>query len=198
MPRILFVSATAEEAAHLPADALVLVTGVGTMNTAVALATHLADLGPERPERIVNVGTAGALRDGLAGVYEIHEVLQHDFSDEFISEMIGHPIPNMRQLLPVTHLPAARLATGDAFIHDSVTRERLAERSDLVDMEGYAVARIGAAFDIPVTLLKQVSDRADESAYRTWSAAVDIGAQELARELVRLDWARSAAPPAVS
>lgn len=189
MPRILFVSATAEEAAHLPADALVLISGVGTMNTAVSLATHLADLGSERPDRIVNVGTAGALRDGLAGVYEIHEVLQHDFSDEFISEMLGQPIPNMRQLLPVTHLPAARLATGDAFIHDSVTRDRLAQRSDLVDMEGYAIARIGAAFDIPVTLLKQVSDKADESAYQTWSGAVDLGARALAEELTRLNWA---------
>lgn len=189
MPRILFVSATPEEAAHLPDTAKVLVTGVGTMNTAVALATHLAELGADRPERIVNVGTAGALRDGLSGVYEIHEVLQHDFSDELISEMLGHPIPNMRQLLPVTHLPAARLATGDAFIHDSATRERLAKRSDLVDMEGYAIARIGAAFDIPVTLLKQISDKADENAYRTWFDAVDRGARALAEELYRLNWA---------
>lgn len=192
MSTILFVSATAEEAAHLPADAQVLVTGVGTMNTAVALATHLADRaeqGAERPERIVNVGTAGALHDGLSGVYEIHEVRQHDFSDELISEMTGHPVPNMRQLLPVTTLPAARLATGDAFVHDFATRQRLAQMSDLVDMEGYAVARIGAAFDIPVTLLKQVSDHADEQANRMWFDALDRGARELAEELTRLNWA---------
>lgn len=188
MSAILFVSATREEAAHLPDEVTVLVTGVGTMNSAVALSSYLADLGGQRPDRIVNVGTAGALRDGFAGVHEIHEVLQHDFSDQFISEMLGRPVPNMRQLLPVTDLPAARLATGDAFINDSATRDRLAQRSDLVDMEGYAVARIGAAFDIPVTLLKQVSDKADENAYRTWCEAVDQGATELGAELRRLNW----------
>lgn len=188
MSRLLIVSATAEEAAHLPEGVTVLVTGVGTMNTAVSLAAHLSKPGTQKPERIVNVGTAGAVRDGFTGSYEIHEVSQHDFDAELVEKVTGQPVPNARQLLPVTTLPAARLATGDAFVRDTATRERIAAAADLVDMEGYAVARIGAAFDIPVTLLKHVSDNADENAARTWQEAVDASARALADALRAQGW----------
>lgn len=188
MSSVLFVSATAEEAAYLPEGVRVLITGVGTMNTAVAMAAHLANPENPRPERIVNLGTAGALREGFTGIFEIHEVTQHDFSSALIEEMIGRPVPNERQLLPVTGLPAARLATGDAFINNSADRERLSASADLVDMEGYAVARIGAAFDIPVTLIKQVSDNADEQSTGTWFEAARDGAQELSDALRAQGW----------
>lgn len=188
MSRLLFVSATAEEAAHLPEGVTVLVAGVGTMNTAVSLAAHLAKDAQNKPERIINVGTAGALRDDFSGVYEIHEVTQHDFSDGLVEAVTGQPVPNTRQLLPETGLPAARLATGDSFINDSSTRERLAGIADLVDMEGYAIARIGAAFDVPVTLVKHVSDRADEEAARSWRESVEVGAREVAEALQKKGW----------
>jgi adenosylhomocysteine nucleosidase len=175
---ILFVSATAEEAAHLPPGSDVLVTGVGTISATIALGRRLAD---GLPGRLVNVGTAGALIDGRAGVYEITAALQHDFSDEMISIMTGRPYPNLVEIPTVTDLPKATLATGDAFISDSETRARLARRAELVDMEGYAVARVGAAYGVPVTLLKQVSDSADEAASLTWFDAVDRGARELAQ-----------------
>lgn len=188
MAKILFVSATAEEAAHLPDDALVLITGAGTMNTAAALSTYLADAGGDRPERIVNVGVAGALNDGFTGVFEIHEVLQRDFDDETISRYVDQLLVNERPLLPVTHLPAARLATGDGFVDDPAEREQLAEKADLLDMEGYAVARIGAAFDTPVTLLKQVTERSDEFASDRWHGGLADSARALAEELRRLGW----------
>ena len=175
---ILFVSATTEEAAHLPPGSDVLVTGVGTINATIALSRRLAD---GLPGRLINVGTAGALIDGHAGVYEITSALQHDFSDDMISIMTGRPYPNLVEIPAVTDLPKATLATGDAFISDSETRTRLAGRAELVDMEGYAVARVGAAYGVPVTLLKQVSDSADEAASETWFDAVDRGARELAQ-----------------
>lgn len=180
----LFVSATAEEAAHLPQDARVLVTGIGTINCAVKLCRAIEG---HRPSRLINLGTAGALRDGLSGVFEISSVLQHDFSGELIAQMTGKPFPNEVGLDTATDLPTARLATGDAFISDSEVRDRLGERADLVDMEGYAVARVGRSYGIPVTLLKQVSDSADESAKRTWFDAVDRGARELATVVGKLE-----------
>lgn len=179
----LYVSATRQEAAHLPPGSPVLITGIGTINCTLALTRAIAE---HRPGRLINLGTAGALRDGLAGVFEISSVLQHDFSDELIGRMTGTPVPNEVPLDTVTDLPAARLATGDAFISDSATRERLAGRADLVDMEGYAVARVGQAHGIPVTLLKQVSDTADEDARDTWFDAVDRGARELAAVVGKL------------
>ncbi len=38
---------------------------------------------------------------------------------------------------------------------------------------------VADSFGIPVTLLKQVSDQADETAATTWFEAVDAGAREL-------------------
>ena len=46
-------------------------------------------------------------------------------------------------------------------------------------MEGAAVVAVADSFGIPVTLLKQVSDQADETAATTWFEAVDAGAREL-------------------
>ncbi len=73
----------------------------------------------------------------------------------------------------------AHLATGDAFISDSATRARLAQRAHLCDMESAAVAAVADSFELPVTLLKQVSDNTDEGASTTWFEAVDAGAQQL-------------------
>lgn len=174
----LFVSATREEAAHLPAGTDLLITGVGTLSSAIRLTRELAGR-TQLPDRIINIGTAGALRDDVNGIFEVSYVYQHDFSSDLISQMMGRPHPNGR-ILPVTgRLPSVRLATGDAFISDTTTRDRLAVNADLCDMEGAAVVAVADSFGIPVTLLKQVSDNADEAAATTWFEAVDAGAREL-------------------
>lgn len=185
MTTTLFVSATREEAAYLPAGADLLVTGIGTLNCAIALTRELAGR-QQLPEHILNFGTAGALRDGISGVFEIDRVFQHDFSSDLISQMIGRPLPNARGLPVTGKLPVAHLATGDAFISDSETRARLAQQAHLCDMEGAAVAAVAETFGISVTLLKQVSDNADEGATSTWFEAVDAGAKELHEALLAL------------
>src|SRR5690625_939535 len=68
--RTLFVAAVHGEAERLPKNVPLLVTGIGTVPTAISVATVLARAQAQgaMPARVVNVGTAGALRDGLAGV----------------------------------------------------------------------------------------------------------------------------------
>lgn len=187
MTTTLFVSATHEEAAYLPDEADLIVTGIGTLNCAVALTKELATRA-ELPDRIINFGTAGALRDGISGVYEIGYVFQHDFSSELISQMTGRPWPNGHGLPVSGLLPVARLATGDAFISDSATRDRLSRSAQLCDMEGAAVVAVARSFGIPATLLKQVSDNADEGAATTWFEAVDAGAKELVDAMTARDF----------
>lgn len=179
----LFVSATREEAAYLPAGTDLIITGIGTLNCAIALTKELAGRST-LPDRIINIGTAGGLRDGITGVYEIARVFQHDFSSDVISQMLGRPYPNGRGLPVSGRLPVAHLATGDAFISDTATRDLLARSAHLCDMEGAAVAAVAASFGVPVTLLKQVSDEADEGAVTTWFEAVDAGAKELYDALI--------------
>lgn len=75
--------------------------------------------------------------------------------------------------------PDLVLATGDLFVSDAAVRDALAERASLVDMEGYAVVMACQAFDVPVRVVKHVSDDADESAL-DWATAVDASARDLA------------------
>jgi adenosylhomocysteine nucleosidase len=182
--RPLVVLALAEEAAHLDPDLPVLLTGMGKVNAAVALATTLAR-GP-LPASVVNLGTAGALRPGHAGVHEISRVLQHDLDTEFLYTLTGHTVGAPLTLAGTGPV----LATGDQFIADDQARDRLARHADLVDMEGYALAATARSFGVPVRLVKQVSDGAGAGAAQTWQESVDGCARLLA------GWARDHLHPA--
>ena len=178
--RPLLVCALATEAAHLHAgDLPVLITGVGKVQAAVAVTRAL---GTGRPAMIVNLGTAGALRDGLTGTHVIHRVVQHDLNSAAIMELTGLPVG-----LPIDISDHATqygtapvvLATGDRFIDDESARARLAEHAHLADMEGYAVAAAATAMEVPVICVKEVSDAAGQRAGATWSTALAACAERL-------------------
>lgn len=72
-------------------------------------------------------------------------------------------------------LAAGRLATVAEPVHDRSLRERISRYAELIDMEGYAVARLCDGRGIGVHLIKGVTDSADErtgEAIRTNIAAV--------------------------
>ncbi|MEV6369355.1 nucleosidase [Micromonospora musae] len=170
----LLVLALEEEAAHLGTDLPVLVTGMGKVNASVALAATLA--GGVRPSLVVNLGTAGALRPGWDGLHEIGSVFQHDLDTELLRNLTGHVCGP-----PLTlGVQPAVLATGDTFVADDATRARLAQRADLVDMEGYAIASAAAQAGVPCRLIKRVSDEAGDGAFRSWQESVDACARDLA------------------
>ncbi|MBB0970292.1 nucleoside phosphorylase, partial [Dietzia aerolata] len=70
----LVVVALEQEARHFVTDFPVLVTGVGKVRAALAVAYAL---GGTRPRELVNVGTAGGLHPGMEGTHEIATVFQH-------------------------------------------------------------------------------------------------------------------------
>jgi len=84
--RPLLVVALDEEAAQLGDSLPVLITGVGKVRAATAVARLLAT---EAPAYVVNIGTAGGLRHGLDGVHEIGTVIQHDFASAAIEAVTG-------------------------------------------------------------------------------------------------------------
>ena len=170
----LLVVALGEEAVHLHVhDLPILVTGVGKVNAAIAVSTIL---GKHRPSRIVNLGTAGALRDGLTGTHVISTVIQHDLNDAAIFDLVGI---HFGAPLSLDAGEGIVLATGDRFVDKPELRELLAKDAHLVDMEGYAVARAARWAGIPVTLVKEVSDQAGEQAAKSWSETLDDCAESL-------------------
>ncbi|WP_117215486.1 nucleosidase [Allorhizocola rhizosphaerae] len=164
--RPLVVVAMPEEAAYLGTDLPVLVMGVGKVCAAIAVTWALS--GPVRPCEIINLGTAGALRAGLSGTNEIGLILQHDFDGDSIQALVGRAYGAPLRLAD----SGLALATGDVFVSDPQQAAALAERADLVDMEGYAVAAAALSLGVPVTACKHVSDSADGQAVKSWTSTV--------------------------
>jgi adenosylhomocysteine nucleosidase len=167
------VAATAAEAAHVPPSMPLVITGLGKTAAAVATARALASQPSLDGLTVINIGTAGSLRDGITGLHEPGVVLNHDINAAIIRSL-GY---DARERLTVG-VSDIVLATGDVFVTDPVVRARLAEQAHLVDMEGYAVAWAAQEFGVPVRLVKHVSDSADESAM-DWPAMIEASAVEL-------------------
>lgn len=172
-PRYLVVAATAAEAAHVPADLCLVITGLGKTAAAVATARALAAYDDLTGLTVLNIGSAGALRPGLSGIHEPGTVLNHDLSADLVRALGYDP----QELLDVGDSDVV-LATGDVFVTDPAVRDALATRAHLVDMEGYAVAYAAREAGVPVRLVKHVSDAADEGAM-DWPSLVEVSALAL-------------------
>ena len=175
----LLVVALEQEATALRGLGLpLLVTGAGKVNAAVAVATavHMA-----RPRELINLGTAGGLKDHVEGTHVVSTVLEHDVDDDAIFAVAA-----VHCSLPINLAREGLiLATGDRFIADASERALLAVVADIVDMEGYAIAKAAAHAGLGLTMVKHVSDRADESASRAWVETVTECSFHLA------DWVRA-------
>lgn len=155
-PQNLLVFAHADEASAF-ADVPHLVTGVGKINAAVALAAALA---AEEVSGVTVLGTAGVVGEGasrldLGTVYQVTRVLQHDFS---------LPSPAIDVSGEVVLAEQAVMATGDVFVKDDAERARIAGAgASLVDMEGYAYASVCQHWNVPLQIFKVPSDFADST-----------------------------------
>ncbi|MEK8105669.1 nucleoside phosphorylase [Micromonospora sp. M12] len=151
--------AVGEEARYLPPDLPVLLTGMGKVNAASAVAAVLA-AGPRprccsiwaRPERCARVGRHPRGRH-RASARPGHRAAAH-----------AHRRDLRAPLSLATE--GAVLATGDTFVADDVARDRLAQRADLVDMEGTRWRGPPRGCAVPAGQAGQ--RRGGEGAARTW------------------------------
>ena len=179
----LIVAATEAEITHVPGSLPRVVTGLGKSAAAVATTEALVRIatGPDGLDglTVLNVGTAGSLRDGLDGLHLPGTVFNHDINGDAIRALGFDPEDVLSPGGDETVL-----ASGDLFVTDPVVRARLAERAHLVDMEGYAVALACHRFGVPLTLVKHVSDNADDTAH-DWPTAVALSAVALGEWVTR-------------
>ena len=180
---VLVVAATRAEAAHVPSGLPLVVTGVGKTLASVAVTRALADHPAPKSVHVVNIGTAGALRDGIRGLWLPGTVLNHDVNAEAVRSLGLDP----QERIEVGADSDVVLASGDVFVTDEAVRARLAADASLVDMEGYAVTVAARSFGARVTLVKHVSDNADDSAW-------DWPQQVAASAVVLGEWLREGLP----
>jgi adenosylhomocysteine nucleosidase len=150
-------------------------TGVGKVNAAIALGDAIAML---QPTHVVNYGSAGALRPGLAGLHRVTRFLQRDMDVRALGFALGQtPFEDDSEILAGTG--GLCCGTGDQFV--SAPPELT---SDLVDMEAYALAKICKQKAIDFHCFKFISDNADGDAARDGSQQLAIGAKLFSAEIL--------------
>ena len=152
------------------AGVVVLYTGVGKVNAAHVLTRRLAEYrhaGRPLP-RVINFGTAGSRRHGTGSVLECHEFVQRDMDVTGLGVPLGvtpfEEIPARLQFPAMfSGLPRGVCGSGDSFLMSEVAME-----CDVVDMEGYALAKVCWLERAAFTSIKFVTDGADHAAAGDW------------------------------
>lgn len=145
-------------------------TGLGKINAAFNAARLIERV---KPTRVFNFGTAGGITVG-PGFYKCTTFIERDMIISDMGNVYHHVLGPI-----TTGEDGLRLSTGDNFVTDP----SLITDADLVDMEGYAIARVCKALDIEFHCYKYVSDHADSDANEHWLANVHKGQDHYIRVL---------------
>jgi nucleoside phosphorylase len=135
---------------------LVTVSGMGKVAAALACQAQIREL---KVEEVVNAGVCGALHTGpgsaLGNLFCVATAVEGDH------EVFGEaPQPIISDGQIDWDQRAARLVTCDRPVFDADERQALSATADLVDMEGAAIARVAAMYQVPWTMIKGVTDTA--------------------------------------
>ena len=143
-------------------------TGVGKINSARTTTQLIYE---ERPDLILNVGTAGCLNRSLLGkVLGIQEVIERDMNAEPLAPRGTVPLGDQPPVF-TSQFGSARCATGDSFVtkRDQWLIDNCVQ---FVDMELFAIAKVATHYGVEWKSIKYASDLADESAAVDWSNAL--------------------------
>ena len=141
-------------------------TGVGKINASIKTVEIIRDYSPTQ---VINYGTAGSLNKKLKGLVEVDQFFQRDMDATPLGFKIGQtPFDEIEEI----NFGSAGYScgTGDSFVTQTPKL-----KTDLVDMEAYAIAKICYLKDIKFRCFKYISDNADEGANNDWIKNVSIG-----------------------
>lgn len=178
----------------------VVVTGVGMMGTAYALAKGIA---LHQPELVLQAGVAGSLRPdwplgtvvavrtetvGDLGVTEtgFRSVFEMGLVHRDLAPWTNARLPNPHPLLPNLGLPLAEGVTVNEIttLPDRVAHYREHCGADIETMEGAALHYVGLSEKIPFLQLRALSNEIGERDKSQWQLKPAIA--NLSRELRRL------------
>lgn len=190
--RLLFVmAADAEYGPHLKARFKPLMTGIGPVEAAVALASTLTRLDVDKalPDLVVSLGSAGSRTLEQAEIYQATSVSYRDMdASAFGFEKGRTPLLDLPAeiILPleIPGIAGARLSTGANVVsgaaYDTVD-------ADMVEMETFALLRACQRFDVPLIGLRGISDgKADVHHISDWTAYLHVIDEKLAQAVDRL------------
>lgn len=136
---------------------MAIISGIGKVPAALA-SQYL--ISAYNTKHIINAGVCGAATDGITPG-QIFCVTESQEGDVWIRNNAS--VIHSSSHKGFEDLPSARLVTQDKPVCSKEKRARAVKLGELVDMEGAAVAKTCAILDVEVSLVKIVSDLADES-----------------------------------
>ena len=173
-------------------------SGIGKVNAALCVQV-LADL--YGVTHVVNTGVAGSLDPALdiGDVAISSEAMYHDIFTGPLGDPRGQ-VPGMDvkafpadpELMALTqgacqvlNLPyrVGRIVSGDQFIWERAVKEDILNACGgiCVEMEGAAIAHAAYRNQLPVVIVRAISDKADDSATMDYQAFEDMAARNSAR-----------------
>lgn len=157
-----------------------LFTGVGKLNAAYRLMKRITE---NRPERIINLGSAGSSKIARGKIVCCRKFIQRDMDLTGLGfqpyETPYSDIPSMLQNGDLLEgYEEVICGSGDNFETDHQSKAY-----QVVDMEAYSLAYIASLEKIPFLCLKYISDGADGTAAEDWNLMVHKSAKALRKVL---------------
>ncbi|KXS38607.1 MAG: S-adenosylhomocysteine/5'-methylthioadenosine nucleosidase [Halomonadaceae bacterium T82-2] len=189
---VLFVmAADAEYGPHLRERFTPVMIGVGPVEAAVELTAALAELSArgQRPDLVVSLGSAGSRDLEQTEVYQATSVAYRDMDASPLGFEKGvTPFLDLPATLPlplrIPGIPEATLSTGADIVSGAAYA---AIAADMVDMESYACLRACTRFDVPLVVLRGISDgKAELNHIDDWTAYLHVIDEKLATAVDRL------------
>ncbi len=156
-------------------------SGIGKVNATIATTLLIHTFAVDA---VINTGSAGGIGDGLAigDLAVANELTYHDADNRTFGYTYGQ-IPQMEERYAADeqltkrieeaakslgwHTRKGLIVSGDSFVSSTEEIEKIREffpHALVTEMEGAAVAQTCRQFDIPVAVIRAVSDTADEQA----------------------------------
>lgn len=165
------------------------IIGVGPIEATFSTTKILMQLHSENklPDIIFSIGTAGSLILDQGELYQISSVAYRDMDarafgfDKGVTPFAHYPAEFTLPYL-FEDLPKASLSSGAMIINkqdeSAISFKDISQ--DCVDMETYAIARVGYDFQIPVIGLRGISDgKQDSVGIATWEEYLHIIDQKI-------------------
>lgn len=164
--------------------AVVVRSGIGKVNAGICTQI-LADL--FQVEAVINTGVAGSLKAeiNIGDIVLSTDTMQHDVDAREFGDPLGQ-IPRMdtltfsadealraaalkvcREVNPEIQVFEGRVASGDQFVADKETKDKIIANTQAycTEMEGAAIGQAAYLNKIPYLVIRAISDKADDSAH---------------------------------
>ena len=191
---ILIVCALEMETQDKLDDWDVIYTGVGKINATFKLTQKLGKFGSYVPyDIVINYGTAGSRKYEQGDMVDCTRFLQRDMDVTGLGFKIGQTpfeedipiiIQSESDFNPIGK--NALCGSGDSFMKGLPYAWYKNQIGDVVDMEGYALAKVCRSYSIPFISFKYITDGADGDADIDWEKNVSKGIVKFKQKILNL------------